>query len=264
MPEDKNINENPEENIRGNIRVSSVPSAAYAVDAGLRAFMLGIYRYMAGGLGLSGLMAFFTYRAATVTEGGQIVGLTPLGATIYQSPLAWVIMLAPLGFVFAMSRGVTKYRYSTLQTLFWLFAAVMGISLSSIFLQFTGAGMTRVFFITAGMFGALSLYGYTTNRDLTGVGTFMMMGLFGVIIAAIVNLFMQSSALQFAISVIVVLVFAGLTAWDTQKLKAYYMNYGQSANGTMLGRVGIMGALSLYLDFLNMFIAMLYLFGGRR
>ena len=257
MP-DENLNER----INRRLRASSVP--AYAVDAGLRAFMLGVYRYMAGGLALSGLMAFFTYRAATVSEAGQIVGLTPLGAAIYQSPLSWVVMLAPLGFIFAMSRGVSRYQYSTLQTLFWLFAAVMGISLSSIFLQFTGVSIIQVFFVTAGAFAGLSLYGYTTNRDLTGMGTFMMMGLFGIIIAAIVNLFMQSSALQFAISVIAVLVFAGLTAWDTQKLKGYYMNYGGSADSQVLGRVGIMGALSLYLDFLNMFIALLQLFGQRR
>ena len=246
-----------------NVTNRTVPKAAYAVDAGLRAFMLGVYRYMAGGLALSGAMAFLTYRAATVTVGDTITGLTPLGAALYQSPLAWLVMLAPLGFVFAMSRGMNRYQYSTLQTLFWLFAGVMGISLSSIFIQFTGVSIARIFFISAAMFAAMSLYGYTTHKDLTRMGHFMVMGLVGIIIASLVNIFIGSSAMTFAVSVLAVVIFTGLTAWDTQKLKALYLNYG-GGDASIIGRMGIMGALTLYLDFINIFIAMLHIFGQRR
>ncbi len=187
--------------------------------------------------------------------------LTELGKTIYLSPIRWVIMLAPLAFVFYLSFRVYKMSVGAAQTSFWLFAAVMGASLSSIFLIYTGQSIVQVFFVTAAAFAGLSLYGYTTKKDLTGWGSFLIMGLIGIILAAVVNIFLQSSALQFAISAIGVLVFAGLTAYDTQQIKDGY--YEVAGNAELAAKTAIMGALSLYLDFINMFQALLYLFGDR-
>ncbi|HEX5958952.1 MAG TPA: Bax inhibitor-1/YccA family protein, partial [Hyphomicrobiaceae bacterium] len=232
-----------------------------AVDVGLRAYMLRVYNYMAGGIGLTGVVAYLTYANAVGVSptGGKV--LTQFGQLIYTSPLKWVIMLAPLAFVMLLSFRVYKMSVGAAQAAFWAFAAVMGLSLSSIFLVYTGQSITQVFFVTAAAFGALSLYGYTTKKDLSGWGSFLIMGLFGIIIAALVNIFLQSSALQFAISVIGVLVFAGLTAYDTQRIKDSY--YEVMGNSTMLAKGAIMGALSLYLDFINMFIMLLQLFGNR-
>ena len=187
--------------------------------------------------------------------------LTPLGAAVFVSPLKWVIMLAPLAMVFVLSFGIERMRPATAQLMFWIFAALMGLSLGSIFMVFTHTSIVRVFFITAASFGALSLWGYTTQRDLTGMGSFLLMGLFGVILASLVNLFMASSALQFAISVVGVLVFAGLTAWDTQRLKNEYL-YG-AMDGETAERSAIIGALSLYLNFINLFTLLLQLLGQR-
>ena len=187
--------------------------------------------------------------------------LTDFGVALYASPLKWVVMLAPLAFVFFLSFRVYKMSVGAAQASFWLFAAVMGISLSSIFVVFTGQSITQVFFITAGAFAGLSLFGYTTKRDLSGWGSFLIMGVIGIVLAAIVNLFLQSSALQFAISVIGVLVFAGLTAYDTQQIKDNY--YAVRDDATMLAKGAIMGALNLYLDFINLFVSMLQLFGNR-
>jgi FtsH-binding integral membrane protein len=228
-------------------------SGVATVDEGLRAYMLTVYNYMAGGLGLTGLVAFLTYRmAVTSPEFAQL---------IYGSPLKWVIMLAPLGFVIFLSVRVNQMSVGTAQLAFWLFAAVMGVSLSSIFLVFTGQSITQVFFITAAAFAGLSVYGYTTKQDLSGWGSFLIMGVIGLVIAGLVNIFMQSSALQFAISVIGVLVFAGLTAYDTQRIKDTY--YTLAGDASMAAKSAIMGALSLYLDFINMFISLLQLFGSR-
>jgi FtsH-binding integral membrane protein len=249
-----------------------------AIDQGLRAYMLRIYNYMAIGLAITGLAALGIYMLSTTGEmataakivrnGTEIPAriannlyLTQLGYYVYLSPIKWVIMLAPLAMVFALSYGVERMRPATAQLAFWVFAALMGLSLSAIFLVFTHTSIVRVFFITAASFGALSLWGYTTQRDLTGMGSFLLMGLFGVLLAGLVNLFMHSSALQFAISVIGVGVFAGLTAWDTQRLKNEYL-YG-AMEGEAVERSAISGALSLYLNFINLFTLLLQLLGQR-
>ena len=192
---------------------------------------------------------------------GEIMGLTNIGNAIYNSALMWVLMLAPLGIVFYMSFGIAKMSASKAQSVFWVFAALMGASLSSIFLVYTGASITRVFFITAGTFGAMSIYGYTTKKDLTKLGSFLFMGLIGIIIASLVNIFLKSSMMYFIISIIGVLVFVGLTAYDTQKIKNMYL---ASDSGELMGKKAVMGALTLYLDFINLFIMLLRLFGQRR
>ena len=232
------------------------------IDQGLRAYMLKVYNYMGSGVLLTGLVALLFFKMAVVTgDGGQIIGLTNFGNTIYASGLKWVLMLAPLGVVFYMSFGIAKMSAAKAQTTFWVFAALMVNSLSSIFLLYTGASITRVFFITAGTFGAMSIYGYTTKKDLTKLGSFLMMGLFGIIIASIVNIFMKSTMMYFVISIIGVLIFVGLTAYDTQKIKNMYL---VSDSGELMGKKAVMGALTLYLDFINLFIMLLRLFGQRR
>ena len=227
------------------------------IDQGLRSYMLKVYNYMAIGLAVTGVVAFGASNAA-VDATGQ---LTSFGQAIYLSPLKWVIMLAPLAAVFFLSFRIERMSVGAAQATFWGYAALVGLSLSSIFLIYTGQSISQVFFVTAAAFGALSLYGYTTSRDLSGFGSFLIMGLFGIIIASIVNIFLASSALQFAISVIGVLVFAGLTAYDTQRIKEMYFAGDDYATA---GRKAIMGALSLYLNFINMFVMMLQLFGQNR
>ena len=232
------------------------------IDEGLRAYMLKVYNYMTTGLLLTGLVAYFFGKASIVTgEMGQIVGITSIGAMLFGSPLKWVVMLAPLGFVFYLSARINKMSVSSAQITFWIFSAIMGLSLASIFIVYTQASIARVFFISSGTFAAMSLYGYTTKKDLTKLGGFLFMGLIGIIIASLVNLFFQSSALHFAISVIGVLVFVGLTAYDTQSIKnMYYAGDSESVGG----KKALMGALRLYLDFINLFIMLLRLFGQRR
>jgi uncharacterized protein len=235
---------------------------AVAVDAGLRAYMISVYNYMALGVALTGLAAWITFQMAVVTnDAGAITGLTSFGQTMFNTPVKWVVMLSPLALVFAISFGIQRLSVPTAQLLFWIFATLMGLSLSVIFMVFTHTSIARVFFITAASFGALSLYGYTTKRDLSAMGAFLIMGLFGLILASIVNIFLASSAMAFVISVVGVLVFAGLTAWDTQRIKEMY---DVNDDGTVAGRKAIMGALSLYLDFINMFTMLLQLFGDRR
>jgi len=232
------------------------------IDQGLRAYMLKVYNYMTIGLLITGLVAYFFGKASIVTNGvGQIIGLTSVGNMLFNSPIQWVVMLAPLGMVFYLSFRINKMSLSTAQSTFWIFATLMGLSLASIFIVYTGASITRVFFICSGTFAAMSLYGYTTKRDLTAMGGFLIMGLFGIIIASIVNIFMQSPAMYFAISIIGVLIFVGLTAYDTQKIKNMY--YAADSE-TLSGKKAIMGALTLYLDFINLFIMLLRLFGQRR
>jgi hypothetical protein len=196
----------------------------------------------------------------TTNAAGRLV-LTSFGQAIYGSPLSWVLMLAPLGLVFFISFRINTLSASTARTLFFVYAGSLGISLSIIFLQYTGVSITRVFVITAAMFGALSLWGYTTGRDLSAFGSFLIMGLFGIIIASLVNIFLASNQLQWIISVVAVIVFAGLTAWDTQKIKEMY---SPMDDGTVGGRKAVMGALALYLDFINLFLSLLRLFGDRR
>jgi uncharacterized protein len=240
-----------------------------AVDAGLRAYMLRIYNYMSIGLAITGLAALGVYMAAVTPDqagaaarfGNQF--LTPFGYAMYVSPLKWLFILAPLVMVFAISAGINRLKPATAQMLFWVFSALMGVSLSSIFLVYTHTSIVRVFFITAATFGALSLWGYTTKRDISGMGSFLFMGLIGIIIASLVNLFLASSMLQFIVSVVGVLVFAGLTAWDTQRLKNDYI-YGYAAQGGDIAeRAAISGALSLYLNFINLFTLLLQLLGQR-
>jgi uncharacterized protein len=218
------------------------------IDVGLRQYMLTIYNYMASGLALTGIVAY-----AAAASGFY--------AQIAHTPLIWIVMLAPLGMVFWLSAGIQRMSAGTAQALFWGFAALMGLSLAGIFLIYTGASIARVFFITGGTFAAMSLYGYTTQRDLMKFGSFLMMGLIGIIIASLVNIFIASSALQFAISVIGVLVFVGLTAWDTQRIKEMYV---ATDDGQTAGKKAVMGALQLYLDFINLFVMLLQLFGNRR
>ena len=236
--------------------------AAAVMDEGLRAYMLKVYNYMATGILLTGIVALITFKMSVVTnDAGSIVGLTQIGNAIYMSGLKWIVMLAPLGIVFYMSFGINKMTAAKAQTTFWIFAALMGLSLSSILLVYTGMSVTRVFFICSATFGAMSIYGYTTKRDLTKLGSFLMMGLIGIIIASIVNIFMKSSMMYFVISILGVLIFVGLTAYDTQKIKNMY---SVSDTGELMGKKAVMGALTLYLDFINLFIMLLRLFGQRR
>src|ERR1044072_7374473 len=239
-----------------------------AVDEGLRAYMLRIYNYMVLGLAITGLAALGTYMLSVTTDPTVAalklrdgLMLTQFGKTLFVGPLKWAVIFAPLALVFVLSFGIERMRPAMAQIVFWIYAALVGVSLASIFMVFTHTSIVRVFFITAASFGALSLYGYTTQRDLTGMGSFLMMGLFGIIIASLVNLFIGSSMLQWIISVVGVLVFAGLTAYHTQRLKSEYI-YG-AMEGDVLERSAIMGALSLYLDFLNLFTMLLHLMGGR-
>jgi FtsH-binding integral membrane protein len=235
---------------------------AVAIDAGLRAYMIRVYNTMALGVALTGIVSWFTYNAAVVTnEAGKIVSLTTFGQAIFSGPALIVLFLGTLGLVFFMSFRVQTLSVGTATGLFYLYAGLLGLMLASVFMVYTGTSIARVFFITAASFGALSLYGYTTQRDLTAMGSFLIMGLFGLILASIVNIFLASSALEFVISAVGVLVFAGLTAYDTQRIKEMY---DVSDDGTVAGRKAVMGALSLYLDFINMFLMLLRLFGDRR
>jgi uncharacterized protein len=242
--------------------------ATVAVDEGLRAYMLRIYNYMVLGLAITGAAALATYMLSVTTDPTIAalklrdgLMLTALGKALFVSPLKWVVIFAPLALVFLLSFAIERMRPATAQIVFWIYAALVGVSLASIFMVFTHTSIVRVFFITAASFGALSLWGYTTQRDLTGMGSFLLMGLFGIILASIVNIFMASSMLQFIISVVGVLVFAGLTAWDTQRLKTEYL-YG-AMDGETQERSSIIGALSLYLNFINLFTLLLQLLGQR-
>jgi FtsH-binding integral membrane protein len=234
---------------------------AAVIDAGLRAYMLRVYNYMAAGVALTGVVAWFTFNAAVVDTSAGRLALTPFGQTIYGGPLMIVLFLGTLGIVFFLSFRINKLQASTALGLFMLYAGLLGLMLSSVMLTYTGASIARTFFISAASFGALSLYGYTTQRDLSPIGSFLIMGLFGLILAMIVNIFLKSTGLDFAISAIGVLIFAGLTAWDTQKIKEMY---DANDDGTVSGRKSVMGALTLYLDFINLFLFMLRFLGDRR
>jgi FtsH-binding integral membrane protein len=237
----------------GYARSDTVVRSGARVDEGLRAYMLRVYNYMSAGVLLTGVVAYFTAQTAMSNPA--------VAQALYQSPLKWVVMFAPLAFVFYLSFRVYKMSPAAAQIAFWAFAAVMGVSLSSIFLVFTGASIAQVFFVTAAAFAALSVYGYTTKKDLTGWGSFLIMGVVGIILAAILNLFLQSNALGFAISSLGVLIFAGLTAYDTQQIKDGY--YAIRDDSALMAKSAIMGALSLYLDFINMFTSLLSLMGDR-
>jgi FtsH-binding integral membrane protein len=221
--------------------------------------MLQVYNYMGAALALTGIIAMLTASSPAlmsmlyVMKGNHIAGLSPLG---------WIVSLAPLGLAIAFGAGINRMSTQTAQMLFWAYAALLGLSLSSIFARYTGESIARVFFITASLFGAMSLYGYTTKKDLTNFGSFLMMGLFGIIIASVINIFLKSSGIQFAVSILSVLIFTGLTAYDTQRLKEMY--YQVSGSGELMSKVAIMGALSLYMDFINLFVQLLQFYGNRR
>jgi len=223
-----------------------VPRAAR--DVGLRSYMLSVYNYMASGVLLTGIVALLFANSG-------------LAAQVMATPLRWLIILAPLGFVMAMSFGLNRMSTGTLQTLFWSFAVAMGLSLSTVFMVYTGMSIAQTFFAVAAGFAGLSLWGYTTKKDLSGWGTFLIMRVVGLFVAMLINLFLQSPAMMLAISAIGVLIFAGLTAYDTQKIKSMYAHV---AGTDMMGKVVIMGALNLYLDFINMFMFLLSFMGDRR
>jgi FtsH-binding integral membrane protein len=236
------------------------------IDQGLRAYMLKVYNYMASGVLLTGIISLLVFKFSggmNITLGPTgFSGLTnPFGELLFNSGFKWLVMLAPLGIVMYLSFGISKMSASKAQSTFWVFAALMGASLASIFIVYTQMSIARVFFITSGTFGAMSIYGYTTKRDLTKLGSFLMMGLFGIIIASVVNIFMKSTMMYFVISILGVLIFVGLTAYDTQKIKNRYL---ASDSGELMGKKAVMGALTLYLDFINLFIMLLRLFGQRR
>jgi FtsH-binding integral membrane protein len=227
---------------------ASVPRTREVFDAGLRSYMLSIYNYLTSGVLLTGIVALVT-------------ASTGLAVTFASGPLMWLVALSPLAIVFAMSFGANKFSTTTLQAMFWGFAVLMGLSLSTIFLVYTGSSIAATFFATAGAFAGLSLFGYTTRKDLSAMGTFLIMGVVGLIIAIVVNLFLKSTGLDLAISFLGVLIFAGLTAWDTQRLKA---SYAQLRGTEFAGKMVVLGALSLYLDFINMFLFLLRFMGNSR
>lgn len=239
------------------------------VDEGLRAHMNKVYGLMAVAMVITGLAAWAISGLATTTDPSAAAAqigddyLNSFGMAIYGSPLKWLIMFAPLIVVFGFSAGINRLSESGAQAVFWLFAALMGLSLSSIFLVFTSVSIVQTFFITAIAFAGLSLWGYTTKRDISGWGSFLIMGVIGLIVAMVVNIFLQSPAVMFAVSILGVLIFAGLTAYDTQKIKNTYLEMRANQNEAYLGKAAIMGALSLYLDFINMFMFLLQLFGQR-
>ncbi len=245
-----------------NIQSKVSAAETHIIDEGLRAYMLKVYNFMATGVLLTGIIALISFKISVVTNAsGEITGFTSFGNALFFSGLKWIVMLAPLGIVFYMSFGIKNMSAAKAQTVFWVFAALMGLSLSWILLVYTGVSVARVFFITSATFGAMSIYGYTTKRDLTKFGSFLMMGLIGIIIASVVNIFLKSTMMYFVISILGVLIFVGLTAYDTQKIKNMYL---VSDSGEVMGKKAVMGALTLYLDFINLFIMLLRLFGQRR
>jgi FtsH-binding integral membrane protein len=242
-------------------RILRGAATAGTVDTGLRAYMLKVYNYMAGALALTGVVAYGVVQTGLINQFFQTV-MTTNGVTLQPTILGWVVMLAPLAMVFFLSFRIMHMSLAAAQATFWAYAGLVGASLSSILVVYTGASVALTFFVTAATFGAMSLWGYTTSRDLTGFGNFLFMGLIGVIIASLANMFFHSPAIDFVVSLLGVLIFTGLTAWDTQKIKNTY--YQVAHDGTLAGKMAVMGALSLYLDFLNIFLFLLRFLGNRR
>ncbi|NLR70680.1 Bax inhibitor-1/YccA family protein [Novosphingobium sp. ERN07] len=228
--------------------LSGIQGRSEVFDAGLRRHMLSIYNYMASGVLLSGIVAL-------------VFATSGLAAAVFGTPLRWVVALAPLAFVMVMSFGINRLSTTAMKSLFWAFSVVMGMSLSAIFFVYTGPSIAVTFFATAGAFAGLSLFGYTTKKDLSGFGSFLIMGMFGLLIASVINIFLKSPGLAWAVSFLGVLIFAGLTAYDTQRLKE---EYAYVAGTDFAGKAIVMGALSLYLDFINMFTFLLQFMGDRR
>lgn len=250
---------------RGAPAAARAGAAGAVVDAGLRAYMLRVYNWMASGLLLTGVVAYGIANVPSVFNVFYPLHETASGALVHSAgPLAYVAMFAPLAFVLAMQFGVNRMSTVTVQGLYWAFCVAMGASLTSIFLVYTGASIGRTFFISAAMFGGMSLYGYTTKSDLTKMGSFLMMGLFGVIIASVLNMFLHSSAIQFAVSIIGVVVFTGLTAYDTQRIKVSYSQFAYADGPDGAAKRSVYDALSLYLNFINLFMLLLQLTGNRR
>ena len=237
-------------------RLNTQTGSQVQIDQGLRSYMLRVYNYMGAGLAITGAAAYGTFHAAVDATGG----ITPFGNAIFVSPLKWVLILAPLALVMLLSFRIEKMSVSAAQTTFWAYAALVGVSFGSLGLIYTAGSIAQVFFITAGAFGALSLFGYTTKRNLAGLGSFMFIGLIGLIIASLVNLYFQNGMMSLVLSAVGVLIFTGLTAWDTQQIKEMYYEADDVAT---VGRKAIMGALRLYLDFINLFLSLLRLFGNR-
>lgn len=238
--------------IEYNNKSSFASSAATTMtyDAGLRNYMVKVYQYMSAALGISGLVSFLVASSPTLLK------------TLFGTPLVYVVMLAPLGFVFFFSYKINSISAAKAKNFLWIYAALMGVSLATIFLAYTATSIARVFFITASTFGAMSYYGYTTKKDLSSFGSFLMMGLIGVIIASLINIFLKSNALEFAISIIGVFIFIGLTAYDSQRIKHSYYHF--AGDSEMTSKTAVMGALSLYMDFINLFIMLLRFMGERR
>lgn len=229
------------------VTINGQAMGSVAIDQGLRSHMLKVYNYMASGVLLTGIVAL-------------VFAQSGMAAQVLNTPLRWVLMFAPLAFIMVMSFGMNKLSTSALQAMFFAFATVMGLSMASIFLVFSGESIARTFFVTAASFAGLSLFGYTTKKDLTAMGSFLIMGVVGLLLASIVNIFLGSSTLQLVVSFLGVLIFAGLTAYDTQRIKSEYLHF---AGHESLGKLAIMGALSLYLDFVNMFQFLLSFMGSR-
>lgn len=243
---------------------ASAATSAAALDAGLRAYMLRVYNWMASGLLLTGIVAFLIANTGLVDAFYPLVQ-TPEGVLVrHPSALAMISIFAPLAFVLVLSIGVNKLSTSAAQALFWVFCAAMGASLTNIFLIYTNESIVRVFFITAGTFAAMSIWGYTTRTDLSRMGSFLIMGLFGIIIASLVNMFMHSPMVQFVISIVGVVVFTGLTAYDTQRIKATYIQYAYAEGSAMAAKRSVYDALALYLNFINLFMLLLQIMGNRR
>lgn len=246
---------------------AKAPASAVSVDQGLRSYMISVYNYMTIALAVTGIVALFSASSPAIMSMLYILDTTRQAADglpyiVGMAPLGWVVTFAPLIFVFGLGMGINRMSAKTAQLVFWGYAAIMGLSLSSIFLMYTGASIARVFFITASVFGAMSLYGYVTKRDLTRFGSFLFMGLIGIVIASLVNIFLQSAAIHFAVSILGVLIFVGLTAYDTQNIKDTYYQLDQDSESTSKG--AILGALRLYLDFINLFVMLLRFFADRR
>lgn len=245
----------------GSVAVPRADQAA--LDVGLRKYMLGVYNYMASGLLLTGIIALLVASTPSITSLFWTMVATPRGVVVAPTLLGYAAMFSPLAFILVLSFGINRLSAGTAQLLYWLFAAAMGLSLSNIFLVYTGASVARVFFISAGMFAAMSIWGYTTQRDLTKMGSFMMMGLFGIIIASLVNMFIASTAMQFAISIIGVVVFVGLIAFDTQRIKSDYVAFAYAEGTEVAAKRTVFDALALYLNFINLFMLLLQLLGQR-
>lgn len=254
---------NPNGNSYRTAQSGFAAGSTVALDQGLRAYMLRVYNWMSSGLVLTGLVAFAISHTSLMNAFYQLAPTANGGMALHPTILAYAAIFAPLVFVMVLSFGVNKLSTTAAQALFWAFCATMGASLTSIFIMYTQASITEVFFITAGTFAGTSLYGYTAKRDLTSIGSFLVMGLIGIMIAMVVNIFLHSPAVQFAISILGVLIFVGLTAYDTQRIKTSYLQVGSSYGTAMAGKRSVFDALTLYLNFINLFLFLLQLFGQR-